>query len=124
MLRMLMLCFTERYTRDIDQILADLTDGGHKRQTLEAVRPDAEDLSGGGLYPCVACDRHFIDETAREGHLKSKIHRRRVKQLNEGPFTPKDAEEAMVCVYLYALKYTLTLLCRVERQTISSADQP
>ena len=76
---------SERYSRDIDQILADTADGGGKRQRLEKGHVDEpEEITGGGLFPCVACDRHFIDKEALDGHLKNKLHRRRMKQINEG----------------------------------------
>lgn len=75
----------ERYSRDIDQVIADAQDGGGKRQRLEKGHVDEpEEISGGGLHPCVACDRHFIDQTALDGHLKNKIHRRRMKQIRDG----------------------------------------
>eukprot|EP00911_Craspedida_sp_UC1_P000656 UC1_evm6s502 len=52
------------------------------------------DLPGAGQFYCVHCTKHFIDAFALAGHLKSKVHKRRVKQLREGAYTIADAEAA------------------------------
>lgn len=108
---------TERYGRDVDQVIKDMADGGRSRRAIEGehnnqhltasqsstlcatttgYKADIDDLSGGGAFPCVACDRHFVSEDAKVGHLKSKVHKRRMKQIDEGGWDPKDAELAAV----------------------------
>jgi hypothetical protein len=86
---------------------------GSSKRHLEAPEPDVLDISGGGQFPCAACDRHFVDDTALKGHLKSKIReysgfavelgslcadKRRLKQLSEGGFDPADADKAIVSI--------------------------
>jgi bud site selection protein 20 len=41
------------------------------------------DKSGLGLFYCVHCDRHFPSQKDREVHYRSKIHKRRVKKIEE-----------------------------------------
>lgn len=41
-----------------------------------------------------ARSKHFIDLQALRVHLKSKIHRRRVKELRVEPYTQAEAEAA------------------------------
>eukprot|EP00163_Fabomonas_tropica_P029701 TRINITY_DN6470_c0_g1_i2.p2 TRINITY_DN6470_c0_g1~~TRINITY_DN6470_c0_g1_i2.p2 ORF type:complete len:136 (-),score=22.77 TRINITY_DN6470_c0_g1_i2:2434-2841(-) len=55
-----------------------------KRSTLERLDPDP-DLPGMGQFPCVECDRHFVDEYTMKAHKKSKMHKRRLKQLRDVP---------------------------------------
>jgi hypothetical protein len=31
-----------------------------------------EDLPGAGQHYCVSCDRHFVNEQAKQGHQKTK----------------------------------------------------
>ena len=48
-----------------------------------------------GQHYCVECARHFIDVTAKEEHLRTKLHKRRVKiLLTEQPYTQKEADAA------------------------------
>jgi hypothetical protein len=85
--------------------LKDL-DGSSKRH-LEGILPDVLDISGGGEFPCAACDRHFVDDVALQGHLKSKLReaprasrfsgpkfdadKRRLKQLDDPAVYDGDA---------------------------------
>ncbi len=39
--------------------------------------------------------RYFVDEPSLVAHTKSKVHRRRLKELKEGAYTQKDAELAI-----------------------------
>ncbi|KJE95932.1 hypothetical protein CAOG_06321 [Capsaspora owczarzaki ATCC 30864] len=52
------------------------------------------DLPGLGQFYCVACARYFIDELSLNVHFKSKVHRRRLKELKEPAYTQEDAEAA------------------------------
>lgn len=83
---------TRARTKDIDQIHADLVP--EKRKALENQPVDPE-LPGCGQYYCIECAKYFIDGAAMDKHTKSKIHRRRLKELKDGPYTAKDAEAAV-----------------------------
>ncbi|KAJ1505912.1 Bud site selection protein 20, partial [Coelomomyces lativittatus] len=53
------------------------------------------DLPGNGLYYCVECAKYFMNEAVLLFHRKSKVHKRRLKELKNGKYTQKDAEEAV-----------------------------
>lgn len=63
-----------------------------------------------------------MNEEARQGHIKSKVHKRRLKQISEGGWDPKDAERAAVSplsVICFPAKLTVSRLkYRVEGQTM------
>ncbi|KAI8983053.1 hypothetical protein BDB01DRAFT_792223 [Pilobolus umbonatus] len=52
------------------------------------------DLPGLGQHYCVECARHFISEVHLEEHLKTKLHKRRVKKLQDEPYTQEEADRA------------------------------
>ncbi|KAL7747662.1 hypothetical protein RI367_006951 [Sorochytrium milnesiophthora] len=81
---------TKNRTKDLDQIHDDLK----KKEALKTQEPNIE-LPGLGQHYCVECAKHFIDDKTLQDHTKSKVHRRRVKELKDGPYTQKDAEEAV-----------------------------
>jgi bud site selection protein 20 len=103
---------TRRYTRDIDQIQADLKDPRHLEQYKETKA--AEDLPGLGQWYCIECAKWFAEEANFKSHVKGKNHKRRcvslfefldigreltvrlrVKQLKEEPHTQKTADAAV-----------------------------
>ncbi|KAL1602799.1 hypothetical protein SLS60_006220 [Paraconiothyrium brasiliense] len=83
---------TRRYTRDLDQIHADLRDERHLSQFKDAKA--TEDLPGLGQWYCKECAKWFESEANFEAHYKGKVHKRRVKQLKEEPYSQKEAEAA------------------------------
>ncbi|KAI9296542.1 hypothetical protein K502DRAFT_364103 [Neoconidiobolus thromboides FSU 785] len=82
---------TRARTRDLDQIHDDLKEGKKESLLNQEFNPD---LPGAGQFYCVECSRHFIDERSLKEHTRSKQHRRRLKDLKDGPYTQKDAEAA------------------------------
>eukprot|EP01147_Barroeca_monosierra_P010638 gene10638-2753_t len=82
---------TKRRTKDVDQVHEDLKP---KHIAKHVNQPADYDLPGMGQFYCVHCARHFIDEFTLEAHRKSKVHKRRLKQLSETPYTQKEAEAA------------------------------
>ncbi|KAI9269793.1 hypothetical protein BY458DRAFT_436532, partial [Sporodiniella umbellata] len=52
------------------------------------------DLPGFGQHYCVECARHFTNDTHLQEHLKSKLHKRRVKKLQDEPYTQEEADRA------------------------------
>ncbi|EDU45889.1 UFD2 U1-like Zn-finger-containing protein [Pyrenophora tritici-repentis] len=84
---------TRRHTRDLDQIHADLRDEKHLAQFKDA-KP-IEDLPGLGQYYCKECAKFFESDGNFVAHQKGKVHKRRVKQLREEPYSIKEAEAGM-----------------------------
>ncbi len=66
---------TKRRRRDIDQIQDDLKKEQESGQPLEFEHD--EDLPGMGQYYCTPCGRHFLNQETLDGHVKSKVHKRR-----------------------------------------------
>lgn len=77
-------------TRDLDLIHGDLA-GDVEKLKNQPLNPD---LPGLGQHYCVECAKYFIDGQALTVHTKSKVHRRRLKDLKDAPYTQKDADLA------------------------------
>ncbi|CVK86617.1 related to BUD20 Protein involved in bud-site selection [Fusarium mangiferae] len=84
---------TRRKTRDVDQVKADLMSPKHLKQFMETKA--AEDLPGLGRHYCVECSKWFDTDATLVSHQKGKPHKRRVKQIAEGPYTQQEAEAAV-----------------------------
>ncbi len=83
---------TKRRTRDLDLIHEDLS-SPNKIQKLKH-QPFDEDKAGMGQYYCIHCAKYFQDNKALAHHYKSKVHKRRVKQLSVNPYSTLEAEAA------------------------------
>ena len=81
----------KHYARDIDQIVSDL-----KPEVVEKLKNQEkdEDLPGQGQFYCVECARYFQNATGLKDHLKSKPHKKRLKELKEKPYSQEEAERA------------------------------
>lgn len=78
---------TRARVKDLDEIHALLQN---------PVTPsDTAELPGMGQFYCSECDRYFISMEPLEKHIKSKVHKRRIKELKAGVYTQKDAEAAV-----------------------------
>ena len=66
---------TRRYTRDLDQVHADLRSERHLEQFKETKA--VEDLPGLGQWYCKECAKFFESEANHAAHLKGKVHKRR-----------------------------------------------
>lgn len=84
---------TKRRTKDLDLIHKDLSNPD-SIQKLKQQEED-ENLPGLGQYYCIHCDKYFLDNTALKGHLRGKVHKRRVKELSVNPYTNLEAEAAV-----------------------------
>ncbi|KAK4136177.1 hypothetical protein BT67DRAFT_440316 [Trichocladium antarcticum] len=84
---------TRRRLRDVDQVQADLASPRHL-QLYKETKAD-EDLPGLGRHYCIECAKWFETDTSLDGHKKGKPHRRRLKDLREGPFTHAEANAAV-----------------------------
>ncbi|OQS00107.1 hypothetical protein THRCLA_21747 [Thraustotheca clavata] len=83
---------TKSRNRDIDQIQDDL-----KKEQLTGKSMTFqidEDLPGLGQFYCTPCGRHFMDAVARAVHLKSKVHKRRMKDVAQEQYSQKEADRA------------------------------
>lgn len=43
---------------------------------------------------CLHCAKYFIDQRALDDHFRTKVHKRRMKALQDEPYTEKEAELA------------------------------
>lgn len=83
---------TKRRTRDLDLILNDLSSPDSIQKLKQ--QPEDENLPGLGQYYCIHCAKYFLDNTALKGHLRGKVHKRRVKELSVNPYTSLESEAA------------------------------
>uniref|UniRef100_K3X4G9 ELMO domain-containing protein n=1 Tax=Globisporangium ultimum (strain ATCC 200006 / CBS 805.95 / DAOM BR144) TaxID=431595 RepID=K3X4G9_GLOUD len=81
---------TKSRARDIDQIQDDMKLEQVKGKPMEFEKD--EDLPGLGQFYCTPCARHFIDAVTRDVHLKTKVHKRRMKDVAQKQYTQKEAE--------------------------------
>ncbi|XP_004678704.1 PREDICTED: zinc finger protein 593 [Condylura cristata] len=84
----------KRRRPDLDEIHREL-----RSQIPGRPRPDQgtepdPDLPGGGLHRCLACSRYFVDSANLKTHLRTKDHKKRLKQLSVEPYSQKEAERA------------------------------
>ncbi|EDR02748.1 uncharacterized protein LACBIDRAFT_174921 [Laccaria bicolor S238N-H82] len=79
-------------TKDLDQIqLIDLDP--KNRAALEA-QPIDFDKPGLAQHYCVECAKYYETDTALHSHWRSKVHKRRLKQLKEPAYTIEESERA------------------------------
>uniref|UniRef100_A0A914XAW7 Zinc finger protein 593 homolog n=1 Tax=Plectus sambesii TaxID=2011161 RepID=A0A914XAW7_9BILA len=81
----------KRKGKDLDQIVDDLRP--EKAAKLLNQPVDLE-VAGDAQFYCIECNRYFVDETTINGHRKTKVHKRRLKQLEVPPYTVAEAEAA------------------------------
>ncbi|KAI7868850.1 putative zinc finger protein [Spinellus fusiger] len=83
---------TRNYTRDLDQIHEDV-----KPENAEKLKNQAEDPDKPGLGQnyCIECARHFVTSEALAVHVKGKVHKKRVKHVQEEPYTQAEADAAV-----------------------------
>ncbi|WVQ65212.1 uncharacterized protein L199_003385 [Kwoniella botswanensis] len=77
--------------KDLDQIEIDLRPGN--RAKLERQEID-EDKPGLGQHYCVECAKYYETDLALRNHTKSKVHKRRLKELRDPAYTLTEAEKA------------------------------
>ncbi|KIJ95526.1 hypothetical protein K443DRAFT_108660 [Laccaria amethystina LaAM-08-1] len=79
-------------TKDLDQIqLIDLDP--KNRAALEA-QPVDFDKPGLAQHYCVECAKYYETDAALHSHWRSKVHKRRLKQLKEPAYTIEESERA------------------------------
>lgn len=81
---------TKRYTRETDRILQeDLKN----QASVHALKNQSFDeyLPGLGQHYCVPCAKYFESDKALTTHTKTKVHKRELKNIKFGPYTPEEA---------------------------------
>ncbi|GIY80688.1 zinc finger protein 593 homolog [Caerostris darwini] len=81
----------KRRNKDLDEIDNDLEP---KNAEHLLNQPLDLDVAGGAQHYCLHCARYFIDNTALQGHFRTKVHKRRLKALETEPYTIQEAEAA------------------------------
>ncbi|ELT95497.1 hypothetical protein CAPTEDRAFT_132341 [Capitella teleta] len=82
---------TRRKTKDIDQIHEDMKPGTAAKLLSQEVDLD---LPGSGQFYCLHCAKHFISEEALKKHFRGKPHKKRLKELQDEPYTQAEADRA------------------------------
>ncbi|GAV49863.1 hypothetical protein ZYGR_0R01060 [Zygosaccharomyces rouxii] len=83
---------TKRRTKDLDIIFNELSSKDKIQQLLN--QPLDETKPGLGQHYCIHCAKYMESAIALKTHLKSKVHRRRVKDLKSMPYTQEVADAA------------------------------
>ncbi|GLD67762.1 zinc finger protein 593 [Lates japonicus] len=82
---------TKRRTKDLDQIHSDMKPETAAKLLHQEVDYD---VTGCAQHYCLHCARYFVDMRSLKEHFKSKVHKKRLKQLREEPYTQAEAERA------------------------------
>ncbi|MBN3281417.1 ZN593 protein, partial [Polyodon spathula] len=82
---------TKRRTKDLDQIHHDMKPEVAAKLLHQEVDYD---VTGSAQHYCLHCARYFVDLRSLKEHVKTKVHKRRLKQLREEPYTQAEAERA------------------------------
>ncbi|XP_040280168.1 zinc finger protein 593 [Bufo bufo] len=82
---------TKRRVKDIDQIHEDLRPENARRLLNQEIDYG---LPGNAQHYCIHCARYFVDLKTLRDHFKTKVHKRRLKQLKDEPYTQEEAERA------------------------------
>ncbi|XP_018422511.1 PREDICTED: zinc finger protein 593 [Nanorana parkeri] len=82
---------TKRRVKDIDQIHVDMLPENSGRLLKQEIDYD---VPGNAQHYCLHCARYFVDLKTLKEHFKTKVHKRRLKQLRDEPYTQEEAERA------------------------------
>lgn len=83
---------TKRRTKDLDLIYEELSSQSKIQKLLN--QPLDETKAGLGQHYCIHCAKYCETAIALKTHLKSKVHKRRVKDLKGVPYTQDVANAA------------------------------
>lgn len=83
---------TKRRTRDLDLVYQDLS----SKQLILALKnqPLDENKPGLGQYYCIECAKYFESQPTLDKHRVGKVHKRRLKDLRQRPYTPLESQAA------------------------------
>lgn len=81
---------TRSRRKDLDEIDANL-----KSKPNELIdQPIDVEQTGFAQHYCIHCDKYFIDDQAMQSHFRSKVHKRRLKALEDEPYSIEESERA------------------------------
>lgn len=83
---------TKRRIKDLDVIFQELSSKEKIQELLN--QPLDETKPGLGQHYCIHCAKYMESAMALKTHLKSKVHKRRVKELKSMPYTQEVADAA------------------------------
>ena len=83
---------TKRRTRDLDLIHNDIS----SKESIIRLKnqPLDETIPGLGQYYCIECAKYYENQKTLDHHARSKVHKRRVKDLKQRPYTSLESEAA------------------------------
>ncbi|CAM9300659.1 unnamed protein product, partial [Discosporangium mesarthrocarpum] len=81
---------TKSRSKDIDQIQDELKKEEETGKPMSFELDD--DLPGQGQFYCAPCARHFAGQEPLHWHIKSKLHKRRLKDVAQEQYTQEEAE--------------------------------
>lgn len=83
---------TKRRTRDLDLIYNDLS----SKESIMRLKnqPLDENKAGLGQYYCIECAKYYETQEALDRHTKGKVHKRRVRDLKQRPYSNLESEAA------------------------------
>lgn len=66
------------------------------KQNADELLNQEEDLDKPGFaqHYCLHCAKYFINQRALDDHFRTKVHKRRMKALEDTPFTHEESEKA------------------------------
>ncbi|XP_011297080.1 zinc finger protein 593 [Fopius arisanus] len=82
---------TKRKIKDLDEIDNDLKEENARKLLNQDVDFDKP---GSAQFYCIHCARYFINDRALEDHFTTKVHKRRMKALEDEPYTIEESERA------------------------------
>ncbi|XP_050307835.1 zinc finger protein 593 homolog [Anthonomus grandis grandis] len=82
---------TKRRVKDLDQIDEDIKEENADKLLSQDIDFDKP---GNAQFYCIHCARYFINSQALQEHFSTKVHKRRLKALQEEPYTIEDSERA------------------------------
>lgn len=83
----------EKYLDQIQDEFIALKSDPRKAIKL-SILPIDPDLPGAGQHFCRACAKYFISNEVLETHNMTKVHKKRVKLVNEPQYSQREADAA------------------------------
>ncbi|KAF7270531.1 hypothetical protein GWI33_016490 [Rhynchophorus ferrugineus] len=82
---------TKRRVKDLDEINEDIK----PENVQKFLNQDVDfDKPGNAQFYCIHCARYFVSNQALQEHFTTKLHKRRLKALEDEPYTIEDSQRA------------------------------
>ncbi|KAM9787646.1 zinc finger protein 593 [Syngnathus typhle] len=82
---------TKRRTKDLDEVHSDMKPETATKLLNQEVDYD---VTGCAQHYCLHCARYFTDMKSLKDHFKTKVHKKRLRELREEPYTQAEADRA------------------------------